>query len=169
MQKQTANDCQRHVHQIPYIVQNWHQNIPKLKCLFTVGKKLVIDFYKITLAFFFVAKRLYDLLPIEHFLHKAFFLCQRFLLCHHETGTCAPYFLSHKEHKYKKYTYCKCQPNAVTKHHDKHSQYRQKRLQKHGHTLPDQLSDGICIIGICTHNIPVGICIKILNRQCLHI
>ena len=115
-----------------------------------------------------MTENLDHLLACHHLFHKAFFCCQGTLLEHHIFGAHTAEFLRHGQHTSHKQADYNEHWNAEAGHHDDHDQNGQDRLNQHRHALADHHTDGIRIVGIGTHDVAVGVGVKILDRKGLH-
>ena len=116
-----------------------------------------------------MAENLYDLLSLDHLFDKALFSGKRFLLCHHVAGACTAEFLRDGQHESGEKAHNDRHPDAVIDHHKEHDGDRERRLEAHRKRLADQLADRVRIVCVGTHDIAVGVGVKIFDRQGLHL
>ena len=166
--QRAAEHGEQYVHQISQIVQNRHEHIAVLVCLFAVMKQLFIELDKVPLALFLMAEHLYNLLTAHNFLDKALLCRQRTLLCHHIFGAGTAELFGNCQHDTDKYQNENGHPHTEVQHHAKHGENRQHRLREHRQALADQHTNRIGIIGVGTHDITVRMRVKIRNWQCFH-
>ena len=116
-----------------------------------------------------MAEDLDDLLPLDHLLDETFLLREGSLLCHHVAGACTAEFLRDGQHESGEEAHNESHPDAVIDHHEEHDGDRERRLEDHRKRLANQLADRVRIVCVGTHDIAVGVGIKIFDRQGLHL
>ena len=131
-------------------------------------EKLLVQHVEFLLALFLVGEHLHHLLALHHFLDKALFLGQRFLLAHHVHRTLLAQLFRHPEHQENYGKNNQRQPQTVPEHHEHDGEYGQAGLNQGRRALADHLPNGIHVVGVGTHDIAVGVGVEVLNRQLLH-
>ena len=116
-----------------------------------------------------MTEHLYDLLSLNHLLNETFLFRERLLLLHHIAGARAAEFLRDRQHEHREQADQDRHPHAVVDHHEEHDCDRQRCLEYHRERLTDHLADRVRIVRVGTHDIAVCMCIKIFDRQGLHL
>ena len=135
---------------------------------FAVLKQLLVQGVKVLLCLFFVRKDFDNLLPFHHLFHEAFFHSQRSLLRHHILCAAAANFFNDHTHRKGTNEHNQRQPKAVPKHHRNRENQSQGVAEQVRHTLPNDLSYGIRIVGVVTHDIAMRVRIKVFDGKPLH-
>ena len=115
-----------------------------------------------------MAKYLYHLLAIDHFLNVAIYRTQGPLLLHKKASALPGDFFRHLQHKHHADEHHKGKHRAQAEHGPAYRQDGHRGGYQVGQRLGDHLPQGIRIVGVVAHHIPVGVGIKILYRQGLH-
>ena len=162
--------CNSHqyIKNISDVIQNRPQYIGILVCFSGFFKKNIVVAVKVCFAFFLMTENFDNLLSIHHFFYKAFHFSQGVLLFHKKLCRTASYFLDQHSHYHYSQDDHQGQPEAVIHHDPEDSQYSNTGDQKLGKALGDHLTEGVDIVGIIAHNIPVIIGIKVFNGKTLH-
>ena len=116
-----------------------------------------------------MAEDLDDLLSLDHLLDETFLLREGSLLCHHVAGACAAEFPCDGQHESGEEAHNESHPHTVIDHHEEHDRDRERGLEDHRKRLANQLADRVRIVCVGTHDIAVGVGIKIFDRQGLHL
>ena len=145
-----------------------HEHIRK--CVRLVGnlKKLLVDCVEILHGFLFVAEHLDDLLTVHHFLDVSFHLTDGFLLCHKVFCTVSAYLLGYQKNTYKSDKHRKEKLNAQIHHDKRKHDKRYHGRHELGKTLRNYLAERVNIVCVYTHDIAVGVGVKISYRKPLH-
>ena len=109
-----------------------------------------------------------DLLAVHHLLCEAFHRAGCLLLFHEVLGRSAADRFRHIEHGDNAQNQHQCQPDAEIKHDGKHHQHHGTGLDQRRQRLRNQLTEGVDIIGIMGHDIPVLVRIEVGDREILH-
>ena len=160
--------CTQYIADIAKIAVDRHNDVGKLICIVGTVSECFVNCTEFCNALLFMAEYFYHFLPFQHFFNITVYFPDITLLFHKvSTGMhtqFAGYFHHHKHHQKCQYS----EGNIQRYHTDKGNHYSNGGVDQLRNTLADQLSQGIYVVGIYRHNIPVGMGIKILNRQGLH-
>ena len=134
----------------------------------SVLKKLLVELVKVGNTLVFVAKYLYHLLSVHHFLGKALDLTKCRLLTEKEFCRAAADLFDNNGHYDNANGKHQRQPHAVVKHNAVNGDYRHRRHNKLRKALRNHLAQGINIVCVMAHYVAVIVCIKVLDGQPFH-
>ena len=132
-------------------------------------EQLIVEFVELLDGGILVAENLDDLLAVHHFLDVAVDFAQLLLLLEEVLAGVAGEILGGQHHSADHDQGQHAQRHAEVKHGQKYADYRNDRIDQLGQALADELAQGINIVGVDRHDVTVGVAVKILNGQCLHV
>ncbi len=118
--------------------------------------------------FSFVTEDLDNLLTVNHFLNVAVQIGKGFLLCHKVAAAFLHNNFGKLHNEEKHYQHHYCQPDTDVQHAEEHRGYGKGGRNKLCHGLGNHLTKGIRIVGVKTHDVTVGVGVKITDGQFLH-
>ena len=135
-------------------------------CLAGHFKELLIYRVKGLFALLFMAEYLDHLLAVHHLLHKALCFSYRLLLAYEVSCRAAAHVFNDPKHDCHTRCHHQGHPYTVVQHDSEHRGNHDRRHEKLGNTLGDQLPQRIDIIGIIAHDIAV--IVEVFHREILH-
>ena len=115
-----------------------------------------------------MAEHLDDLLPVHHFLNKAVDGAEVALLRHKVFAGIAGQVLGRQQHNADHNQRYQRQQRAEHNHRNQHADDHNAAVEQLRDALADHLAQGVGIVGVDGHNVAVGVAVKILDGQRLH-
>ena len=116
-----------------------------------------------------MAENLDNLLPADHFFNKAIYFAKGLLLLYKVFGAAATYILYDEQHQPQKDKHEEGKPHTGTQHGNEYCCDADDGTDRVGQALADHLPQGIGIVGVVAHHIAMGMGIKVLDGQGLHV
>ncbi len=167
-QQNAAHHCNEHIEDVAQIVDDGAKNVGVGVRPAAVLIKLVVDPVKIRLAGGLMAEDLDHLLAVHYLLNEALGLPHGFLLPDKVFGGAAAHLFGNDGHERHAQQHQKGHPKAVIEHDAEHAGDDHAGPQQRGQRLRDQLPQGVGVVGVIAHDIPVAMGIKIADGQILH-
>ena len=167
--QQTADHRAEHIAQVAHRHRQRHDGVGDAVCAVRAVAQSVVQLLEAIKVFLFVAEDLDDLLAVHHLFDIAVDLAQIHLLLHEEAARIFD-ALHGERHRRGDHEQRDDQQRHVEHHHrnddaDNHDDAGNQL--RHG--LGDHLAHGVDIVGVYAHDIAVGMRVKILDRQALHL
>ena len=163
-----AHNGTEYVADISQIGINRHHDIGNPVCQIRTVSKLPVYFPELLQALFFMAENLHHLLPFHHFLDVTVHTPQIRLLLYKILSRQSAEPACGKKHDPHHEQSDQSQGNIQENHTHQSHNHRNSRINYLRNALPHKLAQCIHIIGIYGHDIPMGMGIKIFNRQGFH-
>ena len=167
--QRTAYDRHDHVHQIPQIAHDGHEDIGQNIRVGRIFSQFFIELIEIFLGLLFVIEDFDDLLSGDHFLDISIHCSQRLLLLHEEAAGFAADSPRQPEHEENDHQHQHRQRDAQVDHRRQHHHDGGPGGEQLDQRLGHQLPQGIRIVGVAAHDIAEMIRIKIPDRELLHV
>ena len=116
-----------------------------------------------------MAENLDDLLPFHHLFDVAVDGAQVFLLGHKITGGAVGDLPGDQQHQPHHEQRQASEGDVQGDHGEQNAQNGHRRGHQLRHALADHLTEGVDVVGVDAHNVPVGMGIKIADGQSLHV
>ena len=167
--QRTADHSAEHVAQVAQLAVDGHRRQRVGVGLVGAVEQLIVEFVELLDGGILVAENLDDLLAVHHFLDVAVDLAQLLLLLEEVLAGVAGEILGGQHHSADHDQGQYAQRHAEVKHGQKYADYRNDRIDQLGQALADELAQGINIVGVDRHDVAVGVAVKILDGQGLHV
>ncbi len=166
--QRAAHNRGQHVLQIAQVRHNRHQDIREPVGTGRRVAKLVVQLVEALLGRGFVAEYLDNLLTVHHFLNITIHLAKLFLLLDKVPPGAPTDKLGRFCHQHQHDNQQQGQLPAQDDHGNEHADQRNRRGEHIRDTLADHLPQRVGIVGKAAHNFAVGVGIKVLDGQLLH-
>ena len=167
--QRTADHSAEHIAQVAQLAVDGHRHQRVGVGLVGAVEQLIVEFVELLDGGILVAENLDDLLAVHHFLDVAVDFAQLLLLLEEVLAGVAGEILGGQHHSADHDQGQYAQRHAEVKHGQKYADYRNDRIDQLGQALADELAQGINIVGVDRHDVAVGVAVKILDGQCLHV
>ncbi len=163
--------CHRadHIAQIAQLCIHRHHNVGELVGLVGALKQMVVEPVKLIQTLLFMAEHLHHLLAGHGLLNTAVQSADGLLLFHKIPAAQAPQFLCYPQHDTHHQQRHQRQGHIQNDHIHQNPHHRDDAVDHLRYALADHLPEGVNVVGVHGHNVPVGMGVEIFNGQGLHL
>ena len=151
------------------VVHHRAHNVGKAIGLGGLAPQGVVQPVKFLLGLLLMAEHLDHLLPGDHLLNVAVDGPQGLLLAHKVFAGAAADLPGEEQHKAYHRQHQQGQGDAGGHHGAEHRRQGDYCVEQLGDALGDKHAQGVRVVGVAAHHIPVGVGVKILDGQLLHV
>ena len=158
----------QHIADVPQVSVDRHEDIGDFICVLGTLPQLPVDGPELLYILVFVAEHLDDLLPLHHLLDVGVDLAQAALLLDEICPGHAAQLGRRRQHDGHHAQGQDGQRDIQARHADKGEHNGDRGVDQLRYALADELPEGVHIVGIDRHDIPMGRGVKIFDGQGLH-
>ena len=167
--QRAADHRQQNVLQVAQVAHDGAHDVAQLVGFVCLNVQRVVQLVEFVPGGGLVVEHLYHLLAVDHFFHKAVQRAQGGLLGHEIPGGFRADLLGDQHHHHHKGQGENRQINVQQNHVHQHRHHRNGRGNQLRYGGTDEVAQGFSVVGVPAHNVAVGMGVKVLDGQRLHV